>query len=40
VRQYSAPGFRINVPFETDLLITVITFNLLLDLYGLPAYNA
>lgn len=37
VRQYSAPGFRINVPFETDLLITVITFNLLLDLYGLPA---
>jgi asparagine synthase (glutamine-hydrolysing) len=40
VRQYSAPGFRINVPFETDLLITVITFNMLLDLYGLPAYRA
>lgn len=39
-RQYSAPGFRINVPFETDLLITVITFNLLLDLYGLPACQA
>lgn len=40
VRQYSAPGFRINVPFETDLLITVITFNLFLDLYDLPAHHA
>lgn len=40
VRQYTAPGFRINVPFETDLLMTVITFNMLLDLYDLPAYAA
>ncbi|WP_338930417.1 asparagine synthase (glutamine-hydrolyzing) [Streptomyces netropsis] len=40
VRQYSTPGFRINVPFETDLLMTVITFNMLLDLYHLPAHTA
>ncbi|MGW6916412.1 asparagine synthase (glutamine-hydrolyzing) [Kitasatospora sp. NPDC054939] len=40
VRQYTAPGFRINVPFETDLLMTVITFNMLLDLYDLPAHPA
>lgn len=38
--QYAAPGFRINVPFETDLLMTVITFNQLLDLYDLPAHAA
>ncbi|PJN27467.1 asparagine synthase (glutamine-hydrolyzing) [Streptomyces sp. CB02613] len=40
VREYGTPGFRINVPFETDLLMTVLTFNLLLDLYDLPAYSA
>ncbi|WP_179272362.1 asparagine synthase (glutamine-hydrolyzing) [Streptomyces sp. XY006] len=40
VREYATPGFRINVPFETDLLMTVLTFNLLLDLYDLPAYSA
>ncbi|WP_329468294.1 asparagine synthase (glutamine-hydrolyzing) [Streptomyces sp. NBC_01431] len=34
--RYSEPGFRINVPFEKDLLMTVITFNLLLDEYELP----
>ncbi|MFF1488246.1 asparagine synthase (glutamine-hydrolyzing) [Streptomyces sp. NPDC058319] len=36
VEEYSRPGFRINVPFEKDLLMTVITFNLLLDEYDLP----
>ncbi|MFE1328387.1 asparagine synthase (glutamine-hydrolyzing) [Streptomyces sp. NPDC058735] len=40
VREYATPGFRINVPFETDLLMTVLTFNLLLDLYDLPAHSA
>ncbi|MEV4641949.1 asparagine synthase (glutamine-hydrolyzing) [Actinoplanes sp. NPDC049548] len=39
VRQYAEPGFRINVPFETDLLMTVITFNLLVDRYELPPYR-
>ncbi len=36
VTQYARPGFRINVPFEKDLLMTVITFNLLLDRFDLP----
>ena len=30
---YSTPGFAINAPFESDLLITVITFGMLQDLY-------
>ncbi|MBD0688848.1 asparagine synthase (glutamine-hydrolyzing) [Streptomyces sp. CBMA123] len=36
VESYSQPGFRINVPFEKDLLMTVITFNVFLDVYDLP----
>ena len=30
-RQYSKPGFSINAPFETDLLIIVITFGIFLE---------
>ena len=30
---YKADGFTINAPYETDLLITVITFGILLDSY-------
>jgi asparagine synthase (glutamine-hydrolysing) len=30
-KQYSEPGFSINVPFETDLLIIVITFGIFLE---------
>jgi asparagine synthase (glutamine-hydrolysing) len=30
-KQYCQPGFTVNVPFETDLLIVVITFGILLD---------
>ena len=30
---YSQPGFTVNAPFESDLLITVITFGILLDKY-------
>lgn len=30
---YSQPGFKINAPYENDLLITVITFGMLLDLF-------
>ena len=30
-RKYLQPGFSINVPFETDLLIIVITFGILLE---------
>ncbi|MGB3182943.1 MAG: asparagine synthase (glutamine-hydrolyzing) [Cyclobacteriaceae bacterium] len=30
-KQYSQPGYSVNVPFESDLLIVVITFGILLD---------
>lgn len=33
--KYRAKGFRINVPFETDLLITVITYGMLSDAFGI-----
>lgn len=32
-RKYKEPGFTLNVPFESDLLITVITFGILLDVF-------
>ncbi|MFI7673246.1 asparagine synthase (glutamine-hydrolyzing) [Actinophytocola sp. NPDC049390] len=35
-RQYAEPGFRINVPFEKDLLMTVLTFSMFLDAFDLP----
>ena len=28
---YKQPGFTLNVPYETDLLITVITFGIFID---------
>ncbi|OAB26479.1 asparagine synthetase B [Paenibacillus macquariensis subsp. defensor] len=36
---YSTPGFRLNVPFENDLLITVITLGILIDKFKLPNFN-
>ncbi|WP_340203724.1 asparagine synthase (glutamine-hydrolyzing) [Ascidiimonas sp. W6] len=30
---YSQPGYKINAPYENDLLITVITFGMLLDVF-------
>jgi asparagine synthase (glutamine-hydrolysing) len=32
-KMYGQPGFTLNVPFESDLLITVITFGILLDTF-------
>ena len=40
VQRYREPGFRINVPFETDLLMTVITFNAFLDIFDMPRRGA
>jgi asparagine synthase (glutamine-hydrolysing) len=34
-QQYSQEGFKLNLPFETDLLIVVLTFNILLDRFKL-----
>ncbi len=31
--RYSQPGFTVNAPYETDVLITVITFGILLDTF-------
>lgn len=36
-RRYMQPGFKLNLPFETDLLAIVLTFNIFLDLFELPA---
>jgi asparagine synthase (glutamine-hydrolysing) len=38
-RQYEAPGFRINVPFEIDLLAVVLTFGIFRELFDLPQLN-
>jgi asparagine synthase (glutamine-hydrolysing) len=37
--QYSQPGFRLHPHLELDLLIMVLTFNLLVDLFELPSLN-
>ena len=34
--QYSREGFRLDVPLEDDLLIVVLTFHLLLEVFDLP----
>jgi asparagine synthase (glutamine-hydrolysing) len=37
--KYSRPGFKLNAHLESDLLMVVLTFNLLLDLFRLPRLN-
>ena len=37
--QYSQQGFRLNLPFEDDLLVVVLTFGIFLDVFGLPSLN-
>jgi len=37
--QYSQPGFKLHPHLELDLLIIVLTFNLLVDLFELPSLN-
>jgi asparagine synthase (glutamine-hydrolysing) len=37
--KYARPGFKLNPHLESDLLMVVITFNLLLDLFELPSLN-
>lgn len=38
-QQYSRDGFKLNLPFESDLLIIVLTFGIFLDLFKLPNCN-
>jgi asparagine synthase (glutamine-hydrolysing) len=35
--QYLRPGFRLNLPFESDLLMVILTFGLFLDVFDMPA---
>lgn len=36
-RQYSKDGFKLNLPFESDLLIVPLTFGIFLESFGLPS---
>lgn len=38
-QRYAAEDFRLNLPFENDLLMIVLTFNLFLDVFGMPDLN-
>lgn len=37
--QYAQPGFKLNLPFEEDLLIIVLSFALFLEVFKLPSLN-
>jgi asparagine synthase (glutamine-hydrolysing) len=37
--QYTRGGFKLNLPFETDLLMIVLTFGIFLELFDLPDLN-
>lgn len=36
---YSRDNFRLNMPFDSDLLIIVLTFNLFLEIFNCPDYS-
>ncbi len=38
-KTYTREGFRLNLPFEADLLIVVITFGIFLETFRLPAWR-
>jgi len=37
--QYTQEGFTINVPFDSDMLIIVLTFGIFLEQFGMPDYH-
>ena len=37
--EYTQSGFKLNLPFEDDLLIVVLTFSIFLDTFNLPTFN-
>jgi asparagine synthase (glutamine-hydrolysing) len=37
--EYSQEGFLLNLPFESDMLMIVLSFSVFLDLFDLPALN-
>jgi asparagine synthase (glutamine-hydrolysing) len=36
---YTKDNFRLNLPFDNDLLIIILTFNIFLDVFEMPTYN-
>jgi asparagine synthase (glutamine-hydrolysing) len=38
-RQYSEPGFKLNHPYEADILAIVLTFNIFLEVFQMPSLN-
>jgi len=36
-QRYARPGFRLNLPYESDLLAIVLTFNLFVDTFGMSS---
>jgi asparagine synthase (glutamine-hydrolysing) len=38
-RIYSREGFKLNLPFESDLLMIVLTFGIFLDTFRMPSLN-
>ncbi|MCP4157076.1 MAG: asparagine synthetase B, partial [bacterium] len=35
-KQYTQDGFKLNVPFDSDMLIVVITMGIFLEEFGMP----
>jgi asparagine synthase (glutamine-hydrolysing) len=38
-RQYTQPNFKLNLPFENDLLMIVLSFGVFLDVFELPNFS-
>jgi asparagine synthase (glutamine-hydrolysing) len=38
-KQYRTENFRLNIPYETDLLIILITFGIFLEAFEMPNFN-
>lgn len=36
---YSRPGFKLNLPFDSDLLMIVLTFGIFLEVFDMPNYT-
>lgn len=38
-KRYTSNGFKLNLPYDSDFLIVVITFNIFLELFDMPDLN-
>jgi asparagine synthase (glutamine-hydrolysing) len=36
---YMKDNFRLNLPFDSDLLIIILTFNIFLEIFKMPDYS-